>query len=125
LTLLFDENFPPELPEALRLFGVSAVHTLDRLPAGTEDLTVFAFLREHGWYWVTHDKGVKRKKHEQEAVIREGVGVFYLTGRVQRSDIQMLRFVLEHLDDMHHVIARVRPPFIYGISDRGKFERLK
>ncbi len=125
MTLLFDENFPQYLPEALRLFGIEAEHTLDRLPASTSDVEVFTFLRAKGWAWVTHDKGVKRKKHERAAILEAGVGAFVLTGSVRRSAVEILRFILDVLDEMQDYAQRTSPPFIYGISDRGKFERLR
>jgi hypothetical protein len=125
LTLLFDESFPHYLPEALRLFGIAAEHTLDQLPPSTPDVEMFAFLRDKAWAWVTHEPDVKRKKHERAAILEAGVGAFVLTGSVKRSAIEMLRFVLDVLDEMQEHARRTPPPFIYGVSDRGKFERLR
>lgn len=124
MKLFFDENFPPYLPEALRLFGFDAIHALEEHEAGTTDVELFAELGDKGWIWVSHDKGAKRKPHERRALIAAGLGAFIFTGRSKRTAVQMMIFVLSHIDEMIDLATRVRKPFIYGLSDRGKFERL-
>jgi predicted nuclease of predicted toxin-antitoxin system len=125
LTLLFDENFPPYLPKALRLFGVEAQHCKEQGLEGEDDTVIFQFLRQRGWIWVTHDKGVKRKKHEREAFIQAGIGAFVYTGSVQRSAKEMMVFTLQIVDELESIILSTRPPFVYAITDRKKFERLR
>ena len=124
MTLFFDENFPQYLPEALRLFRYNARHVLDNHSPGVDDTTLFAELGQRGWIWVSHDKGVKRKPHERRAMMDAGIGAFIFTGRVRRSPPQMMIFVLEHIDEMLDLAQRTKLPFIFGISDRGKFEVL-
>jgi len=124
LRLFFDENFPPYLPEALRLFGFDAGHVLEDHDPGTNDVDLFEELGRQGWIWISHDKGAKRKPHERRALMAAGVGAFIFTGRSKRTAVQMMIFVLSYIDEMLELAERTRKAFIYGLSDRGRFERL-
>lgn len=124
MTLCFDENFPPYLPEALRLFKYDAWHVLEHFKSGTSDVDVFAALGAKNWFWVSHDKGVKRKPHERRAMEAAGIGAFIFTGRARRNAPGMMIFVLQHIDEILEYCNRTARPFVIGISDRAKFERL-
>jgi PIN like domain len=123
-TLLFDENFPQSIPRALREFDYAAQHTLEHLAKGTPDEAVFKFLRERGWFWVSHDRRVKRNPHQRAALLTADIGAFILTGSVQRTAREMMTFMLECIDEIILRAARVNRPFIIGVSDRLKFDRL-
>ncbi|MFL5576682.1 MAG: hypothetical protein ACJ79S_12015 [Gemmatimonadaceae bacterium] len=53
-----------------------------------------------------------------------GVGAFILTGRVEHSPDEMLVLLVKALPKMRYYAERVPRPFIYGISDRLRFDRL-
>jgi hypothetical protein len=123
-TLLFDENIPQSVPRALREFDYSAQHALEHLPQGTADEAVFVFLHERGWFWVSHDKRVKRNPQQRAALLAADVGAFILTGSVQRTAKEMMAFMLGSIDEMMAQAVRLHRPFIVGVTDRGKFNRL-
>jgi len=125
LTLLFDENFPPYLPEALRLFGYDAKHVLDDHSKGIEDTALFAEIGLNGWTWISHDKGIRRKPHERRAMQDAGIGAFIITGRSHRSARQMMIFIMQHIEELLRLDENTTRPFVIGLSDRGKFEVLK
>lgn len=124
MTFCFDENFPEYLTEAIRLFGYNVEHVVPHFGKGTDDTLLFPELARRGWDWVSHDKGVTRKPHERAAMRGAGIGAFILTGRAQRSPQQMMIFVLQHIDEMVRLAERTHRPFIYGLSDRPKIQRL-
>jgi len=123
-TFLFDENFPPAIPTALRLFAFDTVHTLDQLARGTPDEEIFAFLAARGWYWVSHDRRVVRNPHQRAALITAGIGAFILIGRVHRTTEQMMAFMVTAMGDLVRCTTTIKRPFVIGITDRRKLERL-
>ncbi|MGQ0715046.1 MAG: DUF5615 family PIN-like protein [Gemmatimonadaceae bacterium] len=125
MILFFDENIPPKVAAALQALGsCEARHLVDHLPRGTPDETVFQFLAEKGWFLVTQDYRIKRNPHQRRVLLQAGLGAFILTGRGHRSVEEMMIFVLECLPEIRVYAEETRKPFIYGISDKRKFEKL-
>jgi PIN like domain len=81
LTFLFDENISQLVVDALKALGKPVAYLTDILPRGTDDITLFSRLAELGWFLVTQDKKIKRKKHELEALRRAGLGAFIFYGK--------------------------------------------
>jgi len=125
LILFFDENIPPKVAASLQALGsCEARHLVDHLPRGTPDEQVLAFLAEREWFLITQDYRIKRNPHERQALMQAGVGAFILTGRSDRSKEEMMIFILECLPEIAELAKSTERPFIFGISDRQKFERL-
>jgi hypothetical protein len=57
-------------------------------------------------------------------MIQAGIGAFIFTGRADKSLEEMTIKILQHLDEIESLISNTRRPFVFGISDRGKIERL-
>jgi PIN like domain len=124
LTFLFDENISQLVVDALKALGKPVVYLTDILPRGTDDLTLFSRLGELGWFLVTQDKKIKRKKHELEALRRAGLGAFIFTGRAERDVDSMMVLVLKSFNEIQTLATQTKRPFIFGISDRGSIDRL-
>ena len=125
MTLYFDENFPKQIVAALCLFDYDAKHVLDEFDPGTDDTEMFPAIAASEGLWISHDKGVKRKPHEQRALVEAGLGAFIFTGRTSRTPREMLIFVFRHVDEILKTASHRTPPYVYGLSDRGKLERLR
>jgi hypothetical protein len=76
------------------------------------------------WFLVTQDKKIKRKKHELQALRRAGIGAFIFTGRAERDLDSMMMLVLKNFGEIQRLAAETARPFIFGISDKGSFDRL-
>jgi hypothetical protein len=124
LTFLFDENISQLVVDALKALGKPVAYLTDILPRGTDDITLFSRLAELGWFLVTQDKKIKRKKHELEALRRAGLGAFIFTGRAERDIDSMMMLVLKSFNEMQTLATETKRPFIFGISDRGSIDRL-
>ena len=126
MILLLDENLPPRVAEAMNTLGtIEAYHVRKYLPPGTTDVEVFDFLADKpDWVLVTQDAKITRRPHELAALRQANVGAFVLTGAADRNVEGMLSFLVGCLDGMRREVARVRRPFVIGISDRKRFERL-
>jgi hypothetical protein len=124
LTFLFDENISHFIVDALKALGKPVAYLTDILPRGTQDVTLFSKLGELGWFLVTQDKRIKRKKHELEALRQAGIGAFIFTGRAERDVDSMMVLLLRHFSEIQRLASETKRPFIFGVSDRGSFDRL-
>lgn len=125
MIFLFDENMPPRVAAALQALGTcEARHVVDHLPRGTPDERVFEFAAAQGWLLVTQDIRIRRNPHQRAALWQSGIGAFILTGRGSRSVEQMMIFLLERFPEILTTAAATAPPYIWGVPDRGKLERL-
>lgn len=124
MTFLFDENISQLVVDALKALGKPVAYLTDILPRGTDDITLFSRLAELGWFLVTQDKKIRRKKHELEALRRAGLGAFIFTGRAERDVDSMMMLVLKSFNEMQTLATETKRPFIFEISDRGSIDRL-
>ena len=67
---------------------------------------------------------MKRKKHQREAMRQAGIGAFIFTGRAQKSVEEMMIKILQRFPEIEELASTTQKPFIYGIPDRGKAEKL-
>ena len=124
MTFLFDENISHFIVDALKALGKPVAYLTDILPRGTQDVTLFSKLGELGWFLVTQDKRIKRKKHELEALRQARIGAFIFTGRAERDVDSMMVLLLRHFSEIQRLTSETKRPFIFGVSDRGSFDRL-
>ena len=126
MILLLDENMPPRVADALHALGpIEAYHVTKYLPKGTPDAEIFAFMRDKPtWVLVTQDSRIRRRKQELAALRQANVGAFILTGQVDRNVEGLLAFLASVLDGMRRQVAANERPFVIGISDKRRFDRL-
>ena len=109
---------------ALKELGKSVAYITDILPRGTDDLTIFVKLGQLEWILVTQDQHIKRKKHEREAMKQAKIGAFIFSGRAEKDIDTMTILILKHFRQMENFAGTTKPPFIFGISDKGSIDRL-
>lgn len=124
MTFLFDENIAKQIVEALRALDWDAVHALEVVKQGTDDITLLARVAHEGWYFVSQDQRITRHPVQRKALIDLKIGAFFFTGRAERSLTELAILILTCQYEMLEKANRTKRPFIYGISDRRKFERL-
>lgn len=116
---------PPKVAAALQALGTcEARHLVDHLPRGTPDGEVFTFVASQQWLLVTQDLRMRRNPHQRRALLEAGIGAFILTGRTNRSVDEMMIFLLERFPEILRTAAGTTPPFIFGVPDRGRIDRL-
>jgi hypothetical protein len=124
LTFLFDENISPVVVNALKELGKPVAYLTEILHRGADDLTIFTKLGELGWFLITQDKRIRRKKHELEAMRQARIGAFIFTGRAERDVDSLMILILKHFEEIQKLAGSTNRPFIFGISDRGSIARL-
>ena len=124
MTFLFDENIPQAIVIALRALGHDVAHVYEHGLRSTADPEIFEFVGQRGWILVTRDKKIRKKPHERAAYLAAGIGIFVYTGSSERSLDEQMVLVLRTIADLEQSAERNQPPYIFGISDLGKLERL-
>ena len=124
MTFLLDENLSFRTANALKALEKPVVHVTEILEAGSTDEEIFEELSQRGWFLLTQDQKIRRRRHQREAMMQQGLGVFVLTGRAVKSLDDLTIMVLEHFDEIERLARDTRTPFIFGIPDRGRVARL-
>ncbi|MEX0690857.1 MAG: hypothetical protein WD934_00845 [Gemmatimonadales bacterium] len=129
MIFLVDATFPPQLARALQALDQEDCQFRDapaEFGADAADEILFEGLREHGWVLVTLDAKMPRRPAQRQAILDAGAGVFVFTGIVlpQKSFREIAAFVLSVTDAILRRAVETERPFIWGISDKRKFERL-
>ncbi|WP_157972566.1 DUF5615 family PIN-like protein [Saliphagus sp. LR7] len=97
--ILVDENIDPQTTDRLREQGHDATHIETTLGKGTEDPTVAAHAREHGYVVLTNDTDFLRPER------RQGLTVLYCPENAMRAHevaslIGELETVVPEQDDL-------------------------
>jgi hypothetical protein len=124
LTFFFDENIPLGIVVALRALNHHVAHAYEHGMKGALDPAVFEFVAAKGWVLVTRDKKIRRKPHERFAYLAAGIGIFIYTGSAERTLDEQMVHILRTMPEIEKLANRTGPPYIYGISDQGKIEKL-
>ncbi len=124
MIFVFDENISPKVVEALQVLQYPAQHSTNLVPRGATDQVLFRALNPSEMCLVTQDQNMARKSHQREAILSARLRVFIFTGDASKSLAAMALLVQQVWPQLEN-LAQVTPaPFIFGISDRKRFERL-
>ena len=84
MTYFFDNNIAPAIPQALRAFGEDAVHICDcarhGISRGDSDVDWMPKVAKLGWFAVTVDNNILRRREERKVREACGLRVVYLPG---------------------------------------------
>ena len=124
MTFPIDENLSYKVANALKALDRDVHHVTEVLGKGVSDEKILRELNRRGWFLITQDKRIRRRKHEVQAMLQEKVGAFIFMGQADKSLETMAMMILKHIGDMEKLARKTNRPFVFGISDRGKIERL-
>ncbi|MGH6954080.1 MAG: hypothetical protein ACREGL_07860 [Alphaproteobacteria bacterium] len=130
MIFLLDATFPPKLARALQELterrDCEFRYANDEFGAGAQDEVLIDGARERRWFLMTLDERITRNPAKRQALLEGGIGTFVFTGSslARRSFYKIVAFVMEVAEEILLHADRTPRPFIVGISDRGKFNRL-
>jgi hypothetical protein len=119
--IFIDCSVPRSVAEAVREIRGDVRWLGDLFPLDTPDTRWLREAGENGWLVITHDRKVRTRPGEREAIMRHGVGCFILTYKQDLKKQEILDLILRTLDEMERRFEETPRPFIYTVSKSGEF----
>jgi hypothetical protein len=112
LTFAFftDRDLGKRFPEILRSSGLTVERHGDHFAPDTPDEVWLQAVGKRGWIALTHDRRIRYKPNERDAVMRHGVALLVIVGAAAFPDLA--RAFVATLPRVEHFLNRHTPPFI-------------
>lgn len=111
MTVYFtDRDLGRRFPEILRIGGLTVERHADHFEPDTTDEEWLEEIGKRGWIALTHDRRIRYKPNERDAVMRHSVGLLVIVGAAPYPDLAQA--FLATLPRIEHFLARHNPPFI-------------
>jgi hypothetical protein len=105
-----DRDLGNRFPEILRSAGLTVEQHKDHFAPDESDEVWLAAIGTRGWIALTHDRRIRYKANERDAVMRHRVALLVLVGAAPHADLAYA-FVLTR-PRIEHFLERHAPPFI-------------
>jgi hypothetical protein len=112
LTLVYftDRDLGKQFGEILKLAGLTVEKHGDHFAPDTPDEVWLAEVGKRGWIALTHDRRIRYKPNEQNAVMRHGVALLVIVGTAPFADLA--HAFVATLPRIDAFLASRKPPFI-------------
>jgi hypothetical protein len=120
--IFIDASLPRTVADELKKVREDVVFKHDIFTPGTDDSIWLRRVGIEGWLAITHDKHVRTRPGEREAIMANGVGCFILTYKQDLDKPEIVRMVFDYLPEMEQRFKTTRRPFIYTVSKNGEFK---
>lgn len=105
-----DRDLGKGFGKILKSAGVTVERHADHFAPDTPDEVWLAAVGKRGWVALTHDRRIRYKSNEREAVMQHGVGLLVIVGAVPFPDLA--RAFVTTLPRIEDFLVRHKPPFI-------------
>jgi PIN like domain len=105
-----DRDLGKRFPEILKSGGLTVERHADHFAHNTPDETWLEAVGKRGWIALTHDRRIRYKPNERDAVMRNGVALLVIVGAAPFPDLAQA-FVTS-IPAVEHFLYRHKPPFI-------------
>jgi hypothetical protein len=105
-----DRDLGNRFPGILRSAGLSVEQHKDHFAPDTPDETWLAEVSARGWIALTHDRRIRYKPNERDAVIRHRLALLVIIGAAPYPDLA--RAFVATLPRIERFLARHEPPLI-------------
>lgn len=105
-----DRDLGKRFGEILRSGGLTVERHADHFEPDTPDEAWLEAVGKRGWIALTHDKRIRYKPNERDAVMRHRVGLLVIVGAAPFPELA--RAFLATLPRVEHFLAGQKPPFI-------------
>lgn len=110
LVYFTDRDLGKRFPQILRDAGLTVERHDDHFSPWTPDEEWLATVGERGWVAITHDRRIRYKPNELEAVIANRVALLVLVGKSASEELAQA-FVATH-PAIERFISKRSPPFV-------------
>lgn len=119
MILFCDENVGTGVPKALALVGCSTQYSVGLGWQGKPDVQWLAWAGQNQWLVFSHNKKMLLVPEEREVIIREKVGIVFLTSGVEHT-ARVLRLLLVKWDTLELLWKTTDRPFARFLSPNGR-----
>jgi hypothetical protein len=105
-----DRDLGKRFGEILRSAGLAVERHADHFAPDTPDEVWLAEVGMRGWIALTHDRRIRYKPNERDAVIRHRVGLLVIIGAAPFHDLA--HSFVASLPRVETFLVRYKPPFI-------------
>ncbi len=105
-----DRDLGKRFPEILKAGGLTVERHADHFAPDTPDEVWLETVGKNGWIALTHDRRIRYKPNERDAVMRHGVALLVIVGKAPFPDLA--RAFVTSMPVMEHFLRRHQPPFI-------------
>jgi hypothetical protein len=105
-----DRDLGRRFPEILRTGGLAVERHADHFAPDTPDEEWLEEVGKRDWIALTHDRRIRYKPNERDAVLRHGVALLVIVGAAPYPDLA--HAFLATLPRIERFFARHVPPFI-------------
>lgn len=105
-----DRDLGKTFAEILRSNGLTVERHHDHFAPDTADEAWLESVGKRGWIALTHDRRIRYKPNERDAVMRHGVALLVIVGAAPFPDLA--RAFVATLPVVERFLARHKPPFI-------------
>lgn len=126
MTYFFDNNIAPAIPESLRALGQEAVHISDCADHGISrsdaDVDWMPKVAKLGWFAVTVDNNIQRRREEKKVREECRLRVVYLPGTFGRKlqFFQQAVFVIRAWENIVEATKSARPGQCFRVTEHHK-----
>jgi len=105
-----DRDLGKRFPEILEAAGLTVERHADHFAADAPDETWLETVGKRGWIALTHDRRIRYKPNERDAVMRHSVALLVIVGAAPFPDLA--RAFVATLPTIERFLSRHNPPFI-------------
>lgn len=105
-----DRDLGKRFPEILRSYGLTVERHGDHFAHDTPDDEWLEDVGRRGWIALTHDRRIRYKPNERDAVTRHSVALLVIVGAAPFPDLA--RSFVATMPRVEHFLTRHKPPFI-------------
>jgi hypothetical protein len=105
-----DRDLGKQFAEILRAAGLTVERHDDHFSPDTADEIWLEEIGKRGWIALTHDKRIRYKPNELNAVIRNKVGLMVIVGDAPFPDLASA--FVGTISEVERFLAKHKPPFI-------------
>lgn len=105
-----DRDLGRNFPEILRTAGLRVERHADHFAHDTADEKWLEAVGRKGWFALTHDRRIRYKQNELDAVIRHSVALLVIVGAVPHAELA--RGFVATLPQVERFIAAHETPYI-------------
>lgn len=123
MTFFFDNNLSQKLAQAINLLEEDheIMHLKDKFSPDEKDEIWLKHIGDNCIFLITRDKKIRKHPAEIEAIKRNRVGAFILTGK-RYTKWQEIKQLICAWEEIKNLADRTHKPFAFQIPLRGKIK---